>query len=82
MCEIYACEHAYPLVLALAGMSGNLAQCILLSCTVSMERNKCVHFFCKESKIALNYYFFYIYEHSDQLFFPTFFFSRYMNLID
>ena len=40
MCEMYTCEHAYPLVLALAGMSGNLAQCVLLSCTVSMERKE------------------------------------------
>ena len=70
MCEIYACEHAYPLVLALAGMSGNLAQCVLLSCTVSMER--------KESKMTLNNIF--LYEHSYQLFLPLFnFFSRYMN---
>ena len=40
MRAIYACEHDYPLALALAGMSGNLAQCVLLSCTVSMERKE------------------------------------------
>ena len=38
MCEMYAREHAYPLVLALVGMSGNLAQCVLLSYAVSKER--------------------------------------------